>query len=281
MQYLAIPFVWVLEQLNKLFDQYAVTILVFTILVNLCFIPLTIKQQKSTAKQAKLRPKLEALKAKCGDDKMKFQQAQQELYQRENVSMMGGCLPMIIRMVLLMGVYAAIRSMIFAQDSAGNITMNIKPAIAGSPAYSLFGLDLSQTPQFSTDFAKVFSSGEWLLWLIPILSGVAALVSSMISMAQQKHTNPQAAEMGGGMKGMMLIMPLFSIWIAFSVPAAVGLYWIYSNLVNMIIMLVVNAIYSPAKIVAKDTVVGGFKRRQAERAKMAATKSSNDNATEA
>ena len=73
---------------------------------------------------------------------------------------------------------------------------------------------------------------------------------------------------GGSMKMMMLIMPIFSIWIAFTVPAAVGLYWIYSNLVNMVIMLVVNHVYAPNKLLAKETVKAGYKRRQLENEKI-------------
>lgn len=251
------PLKYALEGLNAVCGYYAVSILVFTIIVNLCLIPLTIKQQKSTAKQARLKPKLDALKEKYGNDKMKYQTAMQELYQRENVSMTGGCLPMMIRMVLLMGVYSAIRSMIYNADGTTKIA-------AGTPAYSLFGIDLAQTPQFSTDIINKF---DWI-WLIPILSGVAALVSSMISTAQQKHNNPQADMAGGSMKMMMLIMPIFSIWIAFTVPAAVGLYWIYSNLVNMVIMLVVNHVYAPNKLLAKETVKAGYKRRQLENEKI-------------
>ena len=251
------PLEWALEGINYLCGYYAITILVFTIIVNLCLVPLTIKQQKSMAKQARLKPKLDALKEKYGNDKMKYQTAMQELYQRENVSITGGCLPMMIRMILLMGVYSAIRGMIYNDDGTTKIQ-------AGTPAFRLFGMDLSQTPQFSTDIVNEFQ----LIWLIPSLSGVAALISSMISTAQQKHINPQAQMGGGSMKVMMLIMPIFSIWIAFSVPAAVGLYWIYSNLVNMVIMLVVNYVYAPNKLLAKQTVKDGFKRRKLEAEKI-------------
>ena len=151
MTYLAMPFVWALEALNNIFQNYALTILVFTVLVNACLSPLSIKQQKSQAKQAKLRPKLEALKEKCGDDKMKYQTAMQDLYQRENVSMTGGCLPMIIRMVLLIGVYNAIRMMLqnYGVDFTAGDTVIEDEAV--SQSFMLFGLDLAQTPKFSID----------------------------------------------------------------------------------------------------------------------------------
>src|SRR5699024_8052761 len=112
------PFEWALQGLNWLLSlagigNYALSILVFTILVNAALIPLNIKQQKTMAGQARLRPKLDALKEKYGDDKMKYNAAMQELYQREDVKMMGGCLPMLLRMIFLMGVYSAIRMMVY------------------------------------------------------------------------------------------------------------------------------------------------------------------------
>ena len=77
---------WVLRQLYELLESfgagnYALAIFVFTLLVNLVFLPLLVKQQKASAKQVGLRPKLEALKQKCGDDQRRYQTEMQALYQ--------------------------------------------------------------------------------------------------------------------------------------------------------------------------------------------------------
>ena len=266
MDILAMPFLWALQGLNNIFGNYALTIFVFTLLVNLALSPLTVKQQKSQAKQAKFRPKLDALKEKYGNDKVKYQTAMQELYQRENISMTGGCLPLIIRMVLLMGVYYAIRILlqnygITFLDSKTVIDEKLFAHVADQ--FLLFGLNLAEQPVFNIDIFESFQP----IWIIPILSGVAAYLSSFLSQIQQKHINPQAAEMAGSMKGMMLMMPLLSVWIAFGVPAAVGFYWICSNVINMLIMLVVNYFYSPNKIIAKETAKNGKARRMAEQQK--------------
>lgn len=239
---IGIPFQYVLNFFHMFTGgNYALAILIFTIAVNAAMAPLTVKQQKNMAKQARLRPKLDALQKKYGNDRVKMANAQQELYQNENISPTGGCLPMVIRMLVLMGVYRAVYRII--ELGASNVN------------FDLFGLDLSQTPNFSAGWQPI--------WIIPILSFLAAVLSMLISQMQQRKTNPQASG-GGAMIGMMLFMPLFSLYIAFKVQGAVGYYWIISNLVNTVIQLVINSIYSTNKILAKNTLDEGLKRRQYE-----------------
>ena len=90
--------------------SFAVAVFVFTLLINIALIPLSIKSQKSSVQQTRIKPKLDELKKKYGDDKQAYNQAMQKLYQEENVSMSGGCLPMILRLVLMMSIYSLIMS---------------------------------------------------------------------------------------------------------------------------------------------------------------------------
>lgn len=107
---IGVPMGYVLRWLMSISgNNFALAVFLFTILVNLVMLPLTIKTQKTSLKQARLRPKLEAIKKKYGDDRMKVQQATQELYTKEGVSPAGGCLPMVLRLVFMMGVYEVIR----------------------------------------------------------------------------------------------------------------------------------------------------------------------------
>ena len=117
MKYIYSAMGWVLEQLYNLLGSiwsplgnYAVAIIVFILLVKLVFLPVNINQQKATAKQTAVRPKLDALKERCGDDKQKYNMEMQELYRREGVKLMGGCLPQLITLPFLWGVWMAIRS---------------------------------------------------------------------------------------------------------------------------------------------------------------------------
>ncbi|MBQ7129285.1 MAG: YidC/Oxa1 family membrane protein insertase [Clostridia bacterium] len=250
------PFVWLLKQLCEFFQSYPVAIFVFTLIVNMALIPFNIKQQKNMAKQARLRPKLEALKEKFGEDRMKYQSAMQELYQKENISPTGGCLPMIIRMVILMMVFYSVNMIIY-----GSATRGAKIASQIDVSYfNLFGLDLSQTPHFSTDVINAFNS----TWLIPIICFLAQMLSMFISNRQQAKNNPQMASQGGSMKIMMFTMPVISLIFTFQVTCATGFYWICSSVVNTVILLIVNHFYSADKILAKEMIEEGISRRQKE-----------------
>lgn len=276
---------WILERLYALLEQidmgnYALAIVLFTILVNVVFLPLSIKQQKSTSKQAALRPRLEALKEKCGDDRQRYQTEMQALYQKENISMMGGCWTLLIRLPFLWGVWQAIRSPlsyilnigeeVIAKATALTATLlgkeanviteldivqNVDKLVAQDASlaglqqevstlnFNLFGINLTETPHFDLGFSQI----GWI-WLIPILSFATAMLSSVVSLRMQKKTNPQASSMGG----MMLMMPLLSLWIAFTVPGAVGFYWACSNVANMIIQIFMQRIYGPYTMIARE-----------------------------
>ncbi len=102
---------WVLRSIAELVGgNFAASIFLFTLIINIVLIPLSIKSQKSSVQQARIKPKLDDLKKRYGDDKQKYSAAMQKLYQEENVSMSGGCLPMILRLVLMMCIYGVILS---------------------------------------------------------------------------------------------------------------------------------------------------------------------------
>jgi len=101
-------FGYVVQLFYNLFHNYGVAIILFTIVTRLLMFPLTIKQQKTSAAQARLQPKLAQLKARYGNDNVAYNQAMQELYQKEGVSPTAGCLPMLIQFPLFIGMYQAI-----------------------------------------------------------------------------------------------------------------------------------------------------------------------------
>lgn len=259
MNYLIKPFSWFLEFLCNTFQSYPIAIIIFTIIVNVALIPFSIKQQKNMAKQAKLRPKLEALKEKCGDDKMKYQTAMTELYQKENISPTGGCLPMIIRLAIIMIVYYGIIDILDIQMVDG-VRKMLNPVV--DPSYfNLFGIDLTKTPNFSTDIIHAFN----VTWFIPIICFAAQMMSILISNHQQAKNNPQMASQGGAMKVTMLIMPVISLVFTFQVTCALGFYWILSSIVNTAITLIVNNFFSADKILAKEIIEAGHQRREKEK----------------
>lgn len=274
------PLGWVLESIAGLFGgSFAAAVFVFTLLINLALIPLSIKSQKSSVQQTRIKPKLDELKKRYGDDKQKYSEAMQKLYQEENVSMAGGCLPMILRLVLMMSIYylimqpltyllhidaetikeatevlniaasggrrsAASELVIIGAVKDGTLNM---PAIADKLStidFSFFGINLTQTPEFSFN---IFKDAQ-LIWIMPVLAFAAQIFSSLLSMAMQKKLNPEAPSMAG----MMLTMPLISLFIGFSLPGGVAFYWACSSLIGGLIQVGVQNFYGPHKMLSRE-----------------------------
>lgn len=120
--------------------------------------------------------------------------------------------------------------------------------------FNFCGIDLSATPNLSSLFGLIMGrlpegGLSWNLiglWLIPILAGASSYFTSKLSQAMQPPQPPQVDENGvekpNTMKTMMIIMPIFSAWIAFTLPAAIGFYWIISSVLQLIQQVVVNRI---------------------------------------
>ena len=256
-------------------NSFAAAVLVFTIFINFAMIPLTIKGQKASVGQMRIKPKLDELKKKYGDDKQRYSQEMQKLYQEENISMSGGCLPMLIRLPIMFSIYYLITQPLTyllkvptdvinrvseaLNLQSGNYTreLTIIDAVKKDPSlsaeiaekidninFSLFGLDLTQTPKFSINIFENFD----LIWLIPIGAFAAQMLTSIISLRIQKKINPDAPSMGG----MMLTMPLISLFIGFTVPGGVGFYWACSSLIGGLLQSGLQYFYGPQKMLANE-----------------------------
>lgn len=295
MSFINVPLGYVLKWISGLFNgNFALAVLVFTLLINLILLPLSIHSQKATAKQARMRPKLALLKKKYGDDRNKLMQEQQALNQQSGAGpSASGCLPLIIRLIIMFAVYdvitgplqyiagvesATINDALCAAQNFGlienisnrgsqinlfNLIQNgsievsgISPEILSSVNFNLFGINLTETPTFGWNIFKAFDP----LWLIPIVSFLTSILSSVVSMLINKRNNPDAPSMAG----MMLAMPFFSLIIAFSVPGAVGFYWAASNLISGGLQSAIQLIYGPDSVMAKQQLSGTVKRYATE-----------------
>ena len=318
MSYIMMALGWVLKLFSVLTGNYGVAIILFTIFIKAVLMPLTVKQQTSMLKTQKLQPLLNELQNKYGNDKEKLNQETMKLYQKYNINPMGGCLPLLIQLPILMMLYWVVRKPVvyimgFGGDevwrtisavvdwSDGNperlnsflqalniqsldtLTENgykmfgnyeiqiarflqINPEIMDSHwivetgknyaliNFDFLGMDLSQTPDLNAFFslclgkAQGLTKSTVLLWIIPILSGVSAYVTSKVSQNQNpqpQQTDKDGNSMAGTMKGMMVIMPLMSVWFAFTLPSGVGVYWIISNIISLVQQVILNKIINP------------------------------------
>ena len=291
------PLGWILQQFAYLFNgSFAWSVFMFTLVVNLLMIPLSIKTQKSSVGQMRIRPKMEALKKKYGDDKQRYSAEMQKLYQEANVSMSGGCLPMLIRLPIMLGVYQVVLSPLKyiagvsteliqkateLASKAGIINNTAYPEVdiinnlnhkglesvsdsvlneMGNINFDFFGINLTSSPDFNIN---IFGpEGFNRTWIIPILAFAAAMLTSIVSMQIQKRMNPDAPRMGG----MMLTMPFISLIIGFSVSCAAGFYWACSSLIAGAIQSIIQIYYGPNKIIAAQQSKELVKRNKEEQA---------------
>lgn len=220
-EFIVWPLVSFIKYFAELFNNnYALGIIVVTIIIRLAILPLTIKQIKSSKKMQEIQPKMKELQAKYSSKdavtQQKYQQEMMALMQTSGVNPLAGCLPIFIQMPILIGFYHAINRM--------NATPNL--------------FDLGT-------FLSIPLAEPSIL-----LAVTAGLIQFVVLMTGPAVDNPQ-------MKIMMYIMPLMIIGFGIVLPAALSLYWVVGNIVSVCQNL---AIYKPwNKKKTEATTTGGAK----------------------
>lgn len=283
------PLGWIMYLCYQVVANYGFALILFTVITKLLQLPLAIKTQKNQVKNAIFAPKQKAIQDKYGNNKEKMNEELMKLYQQEKYNPMSGCLPSLITFPILFGMIDVIYKPITHILRPGNVDalmetatrilgelglangntmasqIQVINAIQTDPApwatlgtefitkaqsidFTFLGVDLSATP---TMLPGGLPMGVYIpLLLVPILSGVTALLTS-IQTQRQMRTSGQEMAGGGMMKGMMYFMPLFSLWFAFQVPAGVGMYWLLSNVLTMVQAYFLNKKYNPSETIAK------------------------------
>ena len=115
-----------------------------------------------------------------------------------------------------------------------------------SETFTVFGADLGKTPMLKPE---VWNKEAIILFCIPFLAGLAQMLFSIYTQMHQKKTNTNAQVAGGGcMTATTLLLPLMSVWFAFSLPAGIGFYWIWSSLFSFIITFLLNCYFTKDRI---------------------------------
>jgi len=265
-----VPLGYLFKWIYYVVGNYGWTIVLFTLVIKLLVLPLTLKQQRSMKKTQAIQPKLLKLQEKYKYDQEKLSQETMKLYKEAGVNPMGGCLPMLIQFPILIALYNIIRKpMSYLMMLSNDAIMTIYERITGSAAanfaridqidiankmsgaldkvsefigrdslinFDFFGFDLSVTPSFA------YISEHLVYALIPIIAGGTTYLVSQISSkmsgatAQNNSNNPTASSM----KMMNVLFPLMTAWFSITLPAGLGLYWIVSNLFQIAQMYVMN-----------------------------------------
>jgi len=271
------PMGWIYD----LVQNYGLSILLFTILLKIVLFPISYKQHKSSLAMVRLRPYQEELQKKYGSNKQRYSEELQKLYQREGYNPMSSCLPMLLQMPLLFMMYTVIRrpltfmagwsltkiwetatavigttvtekgvtileGMGKLQVTAENFNRYESQILSklgdAAPLNTKFlGMDLSLVP------SEAWKTAFWIV-IIPVLSGVTSFLLSWLSQNMNPAQQAAAGQPGGNGKLMLYLMPLMSLWIAFTFPAGLGLYWLMSNVLGIAQLYLLNAIKNPKKI---------------------------------
>jgi len=188
---------WLLTTIQSVVSNWGVAIIMITLLVKGVMYPLTKVQYESMAKMRNLKPKIDELQARYKDDRSKMGPAMMELYRKEKVNPMGGCLPMLVQMPIFLALY-----WVFVES----VELRQAP-------FMLWIQDLSTQDPY---------------YVLPVLFGISMFV--MQKLTPMTVTDPMQQKI---MLWMPVVFSVFFLWF----PSGLVLYWLVSNLISLAQML--------------------------------------------
>ena len=269
-------FGYLLNALYTVFNNYGVAIIVFSIILRIILIPITIKQQKTMKKSAKLQEEMKEIQRKYKNNPEKLNQETVELYKREKMSPFGGCFSSIIQLIIILSVFWLVsQPLTYMKKIDVNVINDYKTQLqqeGNNQTYAeiaiinrfgaedervrlnmeFLGLDLSKVPSSNLN--------DWTVYIIPLLYVISSvgsikLTNNMNNKKKDKKKvitdgtevlpaeEPNELEAMEAMnKNMMYMLPLMSVFIAFIAPLGLALYWFVSNVLMIIERLIIDAV---------------------------------------
>lgn len=260
------PFAWLLMLFYDFSQNYGIALILFALVIKLVLFPFNLKGKKSMIQMNLLSSKMQQLQKQYGKDRERYNLEIQKLYEKEKVNPMSGCLWSFIPIIFLMVLYGIIREPLTYLmnvpadmiETVAEITgvansgtypqiamlkaiadpammEQVKAALgdAGAGLFSMnvefLGINLANIPQlnfWSAEGGLVW--GNIGLFLLPLVSVGTSLLSMYVSMKtnQMNRGGEQNEQMAKTNRTMMIFMPIMSLWIGFTVPAGLSIYWI-------------------------------------------------------
>ena len=194
---------WSLKKMYGIIPNYGLVVILFAVLVKIILNPLTKKQMVSTRKTQALQPQIQRLKEKYKNDPQKLNKAQMALFKEKGVNPLGGCLPLLLQMPILIAFFTVFRSTI---------------EFRGAPFFGWIN-DLSQPDTLTT-------IGGFPLNVLPFLMGATMFL-------QQKYMSPTTGD-GGQQKFMLYAMNVFFLFLFYSFPSGLNLYYSVFNILSIV-----------------------------------------------
>jgi YidC/Oxa1 family membrane protein insertase len=272
------------------FKNYGLAIIIFTIVIKLVLLPLTIKQSRSTAKMQELQPLIEDIQKRYKNDKEKMNQELMRLYQEHKYNPAGGCLPLLIQMPILFSLYWVINQPLrfilnktpeqisklteYVSETVGKINMgssreigvlnyfnehipelsNVSDLLKAEELinFKFLGVNLGLVPKFDV---KILFGPQMAVYLpllvIPLLAVATTYISSKLMTPKTTEQNKKDTS-STTQSTMAMIGPLMTLLFSFQLPAGVAFYWIASNLFQIFQQLYINEYIMKKKEVSKE-----------------------------
>lgn len=209
--FLTKPFFFILSWFYSLFGNMGLAILFFAFLLRLAMFPIANKSFENMAKMKDLQPKLEKLRERCGDDKVRFNQEMMELYRTNNINPAAGCLPMLIQIPVFFSLYKVLYISLELRQAPFYGWIHDLSAPDPSSVFTLFGL-------LNWPIPNALNIGVW-----PVLMG--------LTMWLQQQMNPKAADKTQNM--ILTMMPLMMTFLLGHLASGLVIYWTWSNILSM------------------------------------------------
>ena len=257
------PFAKLVLLFYDITGSYGVSLILFCLVIRAVLFPVFLKGRKSMLAMNGLAEQQKILQQKYARDRERYSVELQKLYEQEGVKPSGGCLWSMLPLAFLMPLYGIVRRPLtyllsmsedtfnavsnllygtvksYSNDQLGmaqDVFLNYDkivsaiPELSGMPKidFTFLGINLSDTPHLlfwqQPDVGAAFA-----LWMIPIISALLGVVSMIVTNKINAHITGVARTMDPTTRSTMLMMPLMSLWICFTLPGALGLYWVANS----------------------------------------------------
>ena len=264
-------FGYLLNSIYGIVNNYGIAIIIFTLIVKGLMLPISVKQQKTMKKTAKIQKESKEIQEKYKNDQVRQSQELMDLYKRENMSPFSGCLSSILQIVLILSVFYLVSSPLTYMKKIDKETINTykeqiqeeRGETVNYPEIAIIkekgkidenvnlnmdflGLDLSDIPTQNYE--------DWTVYVIPVLYVLTSLISMRLTKnitqskeykkeSKEENKNDSEEMMDEMSKQMNFMMPIMTVSIALIAPLGLALYWLVSNLLMIFERVVLNRFF--------------------------------------
>lgn len=270
-------FGYVLNFIYGIVNNYGIAIILFTILLKLIMLPISIKQQKTMKKSAKIQGQVKEIQDKYKNDPTRMNQEVMDLYKKENMSPFSGCLSSILQIILVISMfYLVSRPLTYMKHVEPELINQYSQELQekeGNTNYQEIGIIRTKSGEdervnINMDFLGLNLSSvpsqnysDWKVFIIPVLYVVTSFISTRITAnmnkAKKKEDKTKGDENSKDLvkkeeqdidmmeemnKNMMIMMPLMTVSIALIAPLGLALYWLINNIFMLGERLMINKV---------------------------------------